>query len=126
MLDKPYCTLRAVLAGGLGTLIWGISQGSQGNGAGSQQEAAAAAADMQPPREDAVLVFGSTGKLGRQIVAQVSILSTIMGCMPTQLMWGHGPSQGGVSSVPYFELDGGLCRLKVIGTRCCYQGRSFC
>ena len=64
--------LRAVLAGGLGTLIWGVSRGAQGNGAGPQQEAAPATGDMQPPREDAVLVFGSTGKLGRQIVAQVS------------------------------------------------------
>ncbi|CAL8465559.1 g5095 [Coccomyxa elongata] len=60
-----------VLAGGLGTLVWGIRQGSQGNGAGSQQETVATTADMQPPREDAVLVFGSTGKLGRQIVAQL-------------------------------------------------------
>ncbi len=78
--------LRAVLAGGLGTLIWGIRQGSQGNGTGSQQEAVATTADMQPPREDAVLVFGSTGKLGRQIVAQVS--SILHGL---QLMWLCGP-----------------------------------
>lgn len=27
-----------------------------------------------PPREDAVLVFGSTGKLGRQVVLQVTLV----------------------------------------------------
>ena len=65
--------MLAVLTGGLAALIWGIKQGQPGNGADSQQETAGESGAMQAPRENAVLVFGSTGKLGRQIVTQVSL-----------------------------------------------------
>ncbi|KAK9903372.1 hypothetical protein WJX75_003966 [Coccomyxa subellipsoidea] len=61
-----------VLTGGLAALVWGIAKGQPGNGADAQQEAAAKAGPMEAPRENAVLVFGSTGKLGRQIVAQLN------------------------------------------------------
>lgn len=69
-MDIVGCFL-AVLTGGLAALVWGIAKGQPGNGADAQQEAAAKAGPMEAPRENAVLVFGSTGKLGRQIVAQV-------------------------------------------------------
>ena len=62
-----------MLTGGLAALVWGIKQAQPGNGADPEQGTAAMTEAMGAPRENAVLVFGSTGKLGRQIVAQVSI-----------------------------------------------------
>jgi hypothetical protein len=62
-----------VLTGGLATLVWGLTQGAaaQQDGRSAQPAGALGEAAAQVPREDAVLVFGATGKLGRQIVAQV-------------------------------------------------------
>jgi hypothetical protein len=39
-----------------------------------------------PPRENAVLVFGSTGKLGRQVVLQVTLLPGTKFCQ-TYPLW---------------------------------------
>lgn len=60
---------NAVATAGLATLVWGLSQ--MQNGAGSLPEQLTSQAPATGPAlKDAVIVFGSTGKLGRQIVSQ--------------------------------------------------------
>lgn len=63
--------LVAAITGGLAALIWGIRRGSAG-GNDPESGSMPQQGGLQAPREEAVLVFGSTGKLGRQIVAKVS------------------------------------------------------
>ena len=73
----------AVLTGGVATLLWSLSQ--RQNGAAKQQLSGPAHQDGVAMK-DAVVVFGSTGKLGRQIVAQVRGHWPVHACMPWQ--WG--------------------------------------
>ncbi|CAL5221994.1 g4282 [Coccomyxa viridis] len=62
----------AVVALGVGTLVWGLTQKAQQLSSMTEYEASAGSLVSElPPREDAVLVFGSTGKLGRQVVLQL-------------------------------------------------------
>ena len=62
----------AVVALGAGALIWTLSQGAQKLNNMTEYDAqTGSSGSAAPPRKDAVLVFGSTGKLGRQVVLQV-------------------------------------------------------
>lgn len=62
----------AVVALGAGALIWTLSQGAQKLNNMTEYDAQTGSSESAgPPRKDAVLVFGSTGKLGRQVVLQV-------------------------------------------------------
>jgi hypothetical protein len=63
------------VAVGAGTLIWGLTQRAQQLNSMTEYDAQQGrSASGPPPREDAVLVFGSTGKLGRQVVLQVILV----------------------------------------------------
>ena len=62
----------AVVALGVGTLVWGLTQQAQKLNSMTEYDASTGSLVSElPPRENAVLVFGSTGKLGRQVVLQV-------------------------------------------------------
>ncbi|CAK0786611.1 hypothetical protein CVIRNUC_009825 [Coccomyxa viridis] len=62
----------AVVALGAGALIWTLSQGAQKLNNMTEYDAQTGSSESAgPPRKDAVLVFGSTGKLGRQVVLQL-------------------------------------------------------
>jgi hypothetical protein len=65
-----------VLTGGLATLLWSLNQRHSGP---AEQQLQGQGQQAGMPLQDAVIVFGSTGKLGRQIVAQVS---SAMSCLP--------------------------------------------
>ena len=69
---RHFRTLDAVIALGVGTLVWGLTQRAQQLNSMTEYDANTGSLVSElPPREDAVLVFGSTGKLGRQVVLQV-------------------------------------------------------
>lgn len=71
-LHDEVLELTAVVALGVGTLVWGLTQKAQQLNSMTEYDASTASIVSElPPREDAVLVFGSTGKLGRQVVMQV-------------------------------------------------------
>lgn len=74
--SSPPLSRQALIAGGavvmaaLGGIIWGVT--TQGGAAGAGEPAAAAAPAAAPlPRDNAVLVFGASGRMGREIVAEL-------------------------------------------------------
>ena len=83
-------TLGAVVALGAGALIWTLSQGAQKLNSMTEYDAqTGSSGSAAPPRKDAVLVFGSTGKLGRQIVLQVGSVPphSLCASMPMMPSW---------------------------------------
>ncbi len=62
------------VAGAVAAALWGLSQASslaQGSQPVSEMQAAQAA--QSAPRENAVLVFGASGRLGQEVVAEVGV-----------------------------------------------------
>lgn len=67
-----------MLTGGLATLLWSLGQRHSGP---AEQQLQGQSQQAGVPMQDAVIVFGSTGKLGRQIVAQVSDVMSHLSCL---------------------------------------------
>lgn len=71
LANTPPETLIAggvAIAGALGAIAWGVAA-SQGAVQGAEAAGNTEAADVVLPRENAVLVFGASGRAGREIVA---------------------------------------------------------
>jgi hypothetical protein len=71
-----HCHSSPPAAALVGLIGYGVSQqqpGSDMGGADSSQAGEAPAAPAPPPRENAVLVFGATGRMGRLVVQEVSL-----------------------------------------------------
>lgn len=64
----------AVVVGALGTVAWAVSQ--QNPASSTAEGAAEEPAAPVIPRENAVLVFGASGRMGRQLVAEVRCCQT--------------------------------------------------
>ena len=62
-------SLLAAVTGGIAALVWGIQQAYS---APPAEQLSSATQGGGPEMKEAVIVLGSTGKLGRQIVAQVT------------------------------------------------------
>lgn len=60
----------ALVLGAAGLLVWQAVKAVQQGGQSQEQDAAAEDAE-ELPRRNAVLVFGATGRTGRQVVAEV-------------------------------------------------------
>ena len=67
------CVPAAVLGGG--ALLWQASRGGMDGAAGAAEPSSGGTAAQARKPQDAVLVFGATGKLGRLVVQKVSAIT---------------------------------------------------